>query len=218
MIDREMTDIKFQGILTMVAQREPQHMTVDEWRELERTSHDTKHEYIDGQAYAMSGGSLAHGRIGSNVVRALEDALAAAGKLCDVYNSDVAARLSPRRYTYPDASVTCDARDRPAPDKTDVQAPCVIVEVLSDSTEAYDRGRKFSLYRACPTVQEYVLVATKYQAVEVYRRTLQGWAIYQSYVPGDEIALMSLDVRFPLAILYKNSGVPETMEDLEGEV
>ncbi len=193
-------------------------MTVDEWRELERISHDTKHEYIDGQAYAMSGGSLAHGRIGSNVVRALEDALATAGKLCDVYNSDVAVRLSPRRYTYPDASVTCDARDRSAPDKTDVQAPCVIVEVLSDSTEAYDRGRKFSLYRACPTVQEYVLVATKYQSVEVYRRTLQGWAIYQSYGPGDEIALMSLDGRFPLSTLYKNAGVPETTEDLEGEV
>src|SRR2546425_755399 len=120
----------------MVAQREPQHMTVDEWRELERTSHDIKHEYIDGQVYAMSGGSLAHGRIGSNTVRTLEDALTTADNLCDVYNSDVAVRLSPRRYTYPDASVTCDERDRSAPDKTDVQAPCVIVEVLSDSTRS----------------------------------------------------------------------------------
>jgi Uma2 family endonuclease len=202
----------------VVAQREPQHLTVDEWRELERTSHDIKHEYIDGLVYAMSGGSLAHGRIGSNAVRTLEDALATAGRLCDVYNSDVAARLSSRRYTYPDASVTCDERDRSAPDKTEVQAPCVIVEVLSDSTEAYDRGRKFGLYRSCQTVQEYVLVATRYQAVEVYRRTPQGWTIYQSYGPGDEIELTSLDVCFPLAALYKNAGVPEAMEDPEGEV
>lgn len=202
----------------MVAQREPGHMSVDEWRALERNSHDVKHEYIDGRVYAMSGGSLAHGRIGSNVVRTLEDALASAGIPCDVYNSDVAARLSPRRYTYPDASVTCDERDRPAPDKAEVQAPSVIVEVLSDSTEAYDRGRKFGLYRACPSVQEYVLVATKYQAVEIYRRTTQGWAIYQSYGPGDEIELTSLDIRFPLAALYRNAGVPEAMEDLEGEV
>src|SRR5205823_12149075 len=97
MIDREMTDIKFQRGLTMVAQREPQHMTVDEWRELERTSHDIKHEYIDGHVYAMSGVGLAHGRIGSNTIRTLEDALATAGKPYDVYNSDVAARLSPRR-------------------------------------------------------------------------------------------------------------------------
>ncbi len=202
----------------MIAQREPGHMSVDEWRALERNSHDVKHEYIDGRVYAMSGGSLAHGRIGSNVVRTLEDALASAGIPCDVYNSDVAARLSPRRYTYPDASVTCDERDRPAPDKTEVQAPSVIVEVLSDSTEAYDRGRKFGLYRACPSVQEYVLVATKYQAVEIYRRTTQRWAIYQSYGPGDEIELTSLDIRFPLAALYRNAGVPEAMEDLEGEV
>ncbi len=193
-------------------------MTIDEWRELERTSHDSKHEYIDGQVYAMSGGSLAHGRIGSNAVRTLEDALAIARKPCDVYNSDVAARLSPRRYTYPDASVTCDERDRSASDKIEVQAPRVIIEVLSDSTEAYDRGRKFGLYRACLTVQEYVLVATKYQAGEVYRRTPQGWAIYQSYGPGDEIELMSLEIRFPLAALYKNAGVLEAMEDPEGEV
>src|SRR5712692_3010003 len=144
----------------MVAQRESHYMTVDEWRELERKSRDIKYEYIDGQVYAMSGGSLAHGRISSNVVRTLEDALAAKGKPCNVYNSDVAVRLSPTRYTYPDASVTCDERDQSAPDKIDVQVPCVIVEVLSDSTEAYDRGRKFSLYRACPTVQEYMLVAT----------------------------------------------------------
>ena len=202
----------------MVAQREPSRMSVDEWRELERTSHDIKHEYIDGHVYAMSGGSLAHGRIGSNAIRTLEDALASAGRLCDVYNSDVAARLSPRRYTYPDASVTCDERDRPAPDKIEVQAPCVIIEVLSDSTEAYDRGRKFSFYRACPTVQEYILVATRYQTVEVYRRTLQGWAIYQSYGPGDEIEITCLDVRFPLAALYKNAGVPEALEESEGEI
>jgi Uma2 family endonuclease len=193
-------------------------MSVDEWRELERTSHDIKHEYIDGHVYAMSGGSLAHGRIGSNAIRTLEDALASTGKPCDVYNSDVAARLSPRRYTYPDASVTCDERDRPAPDKTEVQVPCVIIEVLSDSTEAYDRGRKFSFYRACPTVQEYVLVATRYQAVEVYRRTLQGWAIYQSYGPGDEVEITSLDIHFPLAALYKNAGVPEAVEESEGEI
>ena len=85
----------------MVAQREPQHMTIDEWRELERTSHDSKHEYIDGQVYAMSGGSLAHGRIGSNAVRTLEDALATARKPCDVYNSDVAARSHPGATTTP---------------------------------------------------------------------------------------------------------------------
>jgi Uma2 family endonuclease len=192
-------------------------MSVEEWRELERTSHDIKHEYIDGQVYAMSGGSLAHGRIGSNAVRTLEDALATAGKACNVYNSDVATRLSSRRYTYPDASVTCDERDQPSPDKTEVQSPRVIVEVLSDSTEAYDRGRKFSFYRDLPTIQEYVIVATKYQSVEVYRLAEDVWT-YQAYGPSNEVVLMSIDVRFPVAALYRNAGVPEMIDDPQGEV
>ena len=203
----------------MVAQpsQSPRHMSVDDWRELERASHDIKHEYIDGRVYAMSGGSLAHSRIALNVCSALENALAAAGKPCFVYNSDAVARLSSRRYTYPDASVTCDERDQPTPDKTEVQTPRLIIEVLSASTEAYDRGEKFGYYRSCPHVQEYVLIATKYQTIEVYRRTSPRWT-YDAYGPGDEIELASLDIRLPLATLYRNAGVPETLNDPEGEV
>jgi Uma2 family endonuclease len=201
----------------MVAHRFPQFMSVDEWRELERSSYDVKHEYIDGQVYAMSGGSLAHSRISLNVCNALESALEAAGKPCFVYNSDAAARLSSRRYTYPDASVTCDEGDQPAPDKSEVQVPCVIVEVLSDSTEAYDRGRKFGYYRACLQVQEYVLIATKYQLVEVYRRMSPRWT-YDAYGPDDEVELTSIDVRFPVAVLYRNAGVAKVTDDPEGEV
>ncbi len=201
----------------MVAQQSARGMSVDEWRALERTSHDAKHEYIDGQVYAMSGGSLTHSSIGSNAVRALQDALRVAGKPCYVYNSDVAARLSSTRYTYPDASVTCDERDRPAPDKTEIQAPRVIVEVLSDSTEAYDRGKKFGYYRSCPTVQEYILVASKDQSVDVSRRTLQSWT-YDSYGPEDEIELASLAVRVSVAALYRDAGIPEAIDDPEGEV
>lgn len=199
----------------MVAPKEPQYMTVEEWRELERTSHDMKHEYIDGRVYAMTGGSRSHGRIGSNAVRAIEDALAAKGKQCYVYNSDVAVRVSPdKRYTYPDITVSCDEHDRPRQDETEVQSPRVIVEVLSDSTEAYDRGHKFAMYRACPSVQEYVLVATKYQAVEVYRRTAKGWTNIEFYGPGNEIELTSLDIHFPMDALYKSAGVPETIDNL----
>src|SRR5438046_8215117 len=163
----------------------------------------------------MSGGSLAHGSLGSNTVRTLQDALRAAGKPCYTYNSDVAVRLSARRYTYPDASVTCDERDRPAPDKTEIQAPRVIVEVLSDTTEAYDRGRKFGYYRACPTVEDYVLVASKYHAVEVYRRTPQS-CTYDAYGPSDEIALTSLAIRVSVAALYREAGVPAATDDLDG--
>lgn len=202
----------------MATQKEPQRMTVEEWRELERNSHDIKHEYVDGQAYAVIGGSLSHSRIGINTSIVLEDMLNATGKQCYVYNSNVVARLSPECYTYPDVQVSCNEQDRPANDETDVRFPCVIVEVFSDTTEAYDRGRKFDLYRACPTVQEYMLVAVRHQSVEVHRRTSKGWTDSQFYEPGDEIELTSLGIQFPMAEFYRNAGVPETIDDPEGEV
>lgn len=201
----------------MVAQPSPQRMSVDEWRRLEQSSHDIRHEYIDGHVYAMSRGSLAHARISLNICSALESTLAAAGKPCYVYNSDAAVRLSARRYTYPDATVTCDERDRPTPDKTEIQFPHVVVEVLSTSTEVYDRGEKFGYYQACPHLQAYVLVATRYQLVEVYRRLDVGWS-YDAYGPGDELELSSLDIRLSLAALYGNAGVVETINEPEGEI
>jgi Uma2 family endonuclease len=192
----------------MVAQREPQHMTVEEWREFERSNPDAKYEYIDGQVYLMSGGSLAHSRISSNTLRALEDALASDS--CYVYNSDASVRLAESRYTYPDISVSCDPGDQPAAEQLQVQAPRVVVEVLSDSTEGKDRIRKANLYHACPTIQEYVLIATKYQAVEIQRRSGDEWTLHL-FGPSDEIELASLGIRFPLSILYRGTVVPEML-------
>src|SRR5205807_8592596 len=115
--------------------------------------------------------------------------------------------------TLPDVTVTCDERDMGK--ITEIQAPRVIVEVLSSSTETYNRGRKFGYYRACPTIQEYVLVATDYQAVEVFRRTVKSWTEYQAYGPGDEVELTSINVRFPLAALYRRTTVLEVLDDPE---
>jgi Uma2 family endonuclease len=194
----------------MVAQREPRYLTVDEWRELERANPDVKYEYIDGQVHLMSGGSLAHSRIGSNTVRALEDALG--NQPCYVYNSDASVRLSETCYTYPDVSMSCDPRDQPTTEQVQVQAPRVVVEVLSDSTEGKDRIRKANYYHACPTIQEYVQIATKYQAIEVQRRAGDEWTLHL-FGPGDEIELVSIGVRFPLAILYRGTAVPEMSND-----
>jgi Uma2 family endonuclease len=198
----------------MVAQRKPKRLTIEEWRELERANPDVKYEYIDGLVYLMSGGSLAHSRIGSNTVRALEDALG--GEQCYVYNSDASVRLSETRYTYPDASVSCDQRDQPTTERIQVQAPRLVVEVLSDSTEGKDRITKAHVYRACPTIQEYMLVATKYQAVEVQRRAGDEWTLHL-FGPGDEIELVSIGARFPLAALYRGTAVPEMPNNQENE-
>jgi len=199
----------------MVAQKDDARaMSVDEWRALERTSHDIKHEYIDGHAYAMAGGTLDHSRIAINAIRAIEDVLGDGP--CRVYNSDAAARLSSRRYTYPDATATCDERDRGP--GAEVQSPRVIVEVLSESTEAYDRGAKFGFYRACPAVQEYVLIATAYRAVEVFRRTPEGWTAFRAYGPDDTVELESIGVTIPVTALYRRTEVPEAPDDPEEEV
>jgi Uma2 family endonuclease len=191
-------------------------MTIEEYRELERTSRDVKYEYVDGHVRAMSGGSRAHGRIGSNVVRLLEDALD--DTPCHTYNSDVRARLSPTRYTYPDASVSCDPGDDETTEGIEVQSPRLIVEVLSESTEAYDRGLKFVRYQACPSLQEYVLIATDYQAVEVFRRTSRGWAEYRAYRPGEEIELVDGRVRLPVSALYRRTTVPVDVDGPDGKV
>jgi len=200
----------------MVAQPSRQYITVEEWHELERTSREIKHEYIDGQIYAMAGGTLAHGYITDNAMIALRTALGK--RTCRVYTSDVAARLSPTRYTYPDVVVTCNEHDQPTTTLREIQAPRIVIEVLSATTEAYDRGEKFRYYRACPTVQEYVLIATKYQLVEVFRRTPKGWTDYQVYGPGDEIELTSIDLHISLAALYELTDVPEALDTPEGEV
>lgn len=126
----------------MVAQRKPRYLTVDEWRKLEQDNPSAKYEYIDGLIYLMSGESLAHARISSNTVRALEDALG--NEPCNVYNSDASVRLSESRYTYPDVSVSCDPNDQPTTEQLQVQAPRVIVEVLSEKGKqeaAYATGR-----------------------------------------------------------------------------
>jgi len=224
----------------VAAQQSSQFVSVEAWRELERTSSDSKHEYIDGSVYAMAGGTLDHSQIainkpdGPRIHRAghvggtLDHSQIAINTLitlatalgngpCRVYNSDAAARLSPTRYTYPDATVTCDERDRGR--ITEIQAPRVIIEVLSpDSTEGFDRGRKFAYYRACPTVQEYVLVNTAYQAVEVYRRDPDGWAGYHVYEAGEWVELASIGVRFALASLYARTEVPEHLDRPDGEL
>jgi len=139
------------------------------------------------------------------VIRALQDGLG--DRPCWVHNSDVAVRLAPTEYRFPDASVSCDDRDRPRRERTEVAAPCVIVEVLSEGTEKEDRTTKFALYRACPSVQEYTLVNTDTQLVEVFRRGEPRWT-YQSYGPDDHLPVECLGAELHVASLYRRTDVP----------
>ena len=175
-------------------------MSIEEYLGLDRRSSETRYEYIDGYVRMLAGGTPDHAKIAANVIGVLYGVLE--GSTCGVYTSDVRVCLSETRYVYPDIAVSCDARDQEQEEM--IQYPCLIVEVLSPSTEAYDRGRKLAYYRQCPSIREYVLVDSQRQTVEVFRREKNTFWTYHAFGSGDEVELASLSVRFPLVKLYRN--------------
>lgn len=189
----------------MVAQPNRLLMSVEDYLTLDRHSTDARYEYIDGYVYMMAGGSADHSTIKLNMASLLKSRLR--GSPCRVYDSDMKVRLSKTRYVYPDVSVSCDPRDRGKIES--LQSPCLIVEVLSPSTEAYNRGKKFASYRAYPTIEEYVLVNAEQPSVEVYRREQDTfWKLYP-FEFGDQVELASLGISIPVAHIYEDVIFPE---------
>lgn len=186
----------------MVAQREyGSRWTVDQYLAMERAS-TIRHELIDGRVYAMAGGNQDHSRIGVNVVAALADRLDE--QPCQVFNSDMKVLLSNERdFVYPDAAVTCDQNDLADRSRDFIRYPCLVVEVLSDATERYDRTAKFDLYRERDTLRDYVLVSTKRIQVEVRSRDQDGIWATTTYGAGEDVVLQSVDMAIPVAALYR---------------
>jgi Uma2 family endonuclease len=160
-----------------------------------------RHEYIDGEVYAMSGGTINHGVIALNFGALLKTHMR--GRGCKTLNSDCRVSIvGSTKYVYPDLSVTCDERDKTTTQY--ITYPCLIVEVLSDSTEAYDRGNKFKMYRQNPVLQEYVLVSTDRIEVELFRRSGEdNWQII-NYQAGDAIELKSINLSVSIEQIYED--------------
>jgi Uma2 family endonuclease len=194
----------------MVAQPHRTLMSVEDYLTLDRDSVDARYEYIDGYAYMMSGGTLNHSAISINDTSLLRSLLR--NRSCRVYNSDARVLLSAMRYVYPDATVSCDERDRGTGDI--IHFPRLIIEVLSPGTEAYDRGQKFIYYRSCPTIMEYVLVDTQNQAIDVYRRASANLWTLHLFGPGDQVEFASINISFPIADLYEGIVLPEDTENI----
>jgi Uma2 family endonuclease len=143
-----------------------------------------KHEYFEGEVHAMAGGSPRHNRLSSKITAVLEMAL---GERCHVFSSDQRIRSRERRYVYPDVSVVCGA---PIIEQEDVLVnPTIVVEVLSSTTEQYDRGLKWDGYQALPSVTDYVLVSQDRAHIEHFARTPEGRWIYTSANAGERIRL-----------------------------
>jgi Uma2 family endonuclease len=179
-------------------------MSVEEYLALDRNSTETRYEYIDGHVTMMAGGTLDHATISLNMASTLRGLLR--GSSCRVFALDTRVRLSATRYVLPDVTVSCDGRDRGRVDV--IQYPHLVVEVLSPSTEDYNRGRKFTYYRECPTIQEYVMVNTEYQAVEVCRRARNDLSSFHVFRSGEDVELASLGVRFPITAVYEDTTLP----------
>lgn len=189
--------------------------TIEEYLELERASHE-KHEYIDGriiplgEVLSMAGGSYEHSLITANIVRELGNALK--GKACRVLESNLRVRI-PRTplFAYPDVSVICGPPQFDADDKGrgTVTNCSLIVEVLSSTTEAYDRGEKFDRYRRLDSLQEYVLVSQETARVEVFLRQQGGGWLFTAFAGIDSVAtLRSLALDLPLAEVYAGIEIP----------
>ncbi len=191
---------------------QPQHlkMSVEAYLALDRESRDARYEYINGYAYLLAGGTPVHSLIAANLIAEIKARLR--DSPCQVYTSDAKVRLSQSRYVYPDVTISCDERDRTIEAEV-LQYPRLVIEILSPTTEAYDRGNKSSYYRACPTIQEYVLVNTQRQSIEVYRRTTNKfWTLYP-FERGEQVELASIGVTLPVAAIYENVKLPEDMTD-----
>jgi Uma2 family endonuclease len=184
----------------MVAANKSLRLTPQEYFDWEAQQLE-RYEYFDGEVFAMTGGSLAHGRIGLNIGSILKSHVRGTG--CTTFNSDCKLGITENGpFTYPDVSVSCDNADRTA--QQFIQSPCLIVEVLSPTTEAYDRGGKFKLYRRLASLQEYVLVGSETQSVEVFRRNPSGSWEFTAYGEGEEIALSSIGLRVPIGAFYED--------------
>ncbi|KYF69181.1 Uma2 family endonuclease [Sorangium cellulosum] len=173
-----------------------------EYLEQERAS-PTRHEFLRGEIFDMAGGTPEHARLAARVTVALGAQL---GQGCEVFSSDLRVRvLETGLATYPDAAVVCGRLMHDPEDRDAVVNPVVLVEVLSDSTEGYDRGEKFAHYRRIPSLKEYVLVSQAHRRIEVFRRNQDdSWTLYEAG-PGERARLASIDGALAVDEIYRGA-------------
>ena len=177
-----------------------EYMTPQEYLDWEEQQ-PLKYEYINGEVVAMTGGTVNHGTVTANCFYQLKTHLR--GGSCRPFIFDVKLGVSENGpFHYPDVMVSCDERDKRATKV--IYHPCLIVEVLSPSTEAIDRGKKFQNYRQISTLKEYILISAEQMIVESFRLNDKGLWELQTYNQGDEIELSSVDFKFPIDLLYED--------------
>src|SRR2546425_1336691 len=198
---------------------QPYRFTVEEYLVFERAS-DERHEYLDGVIYAMAGESPDHGRICMNLTATLVPQLR--GSACEAFSKDMKVCCGPYRahtreglYAYPDLVVVCGAMQFHSQAQDVLVNPTLIVEVLSPSTEAFDRGEKFRRYRAwLPTLTDYVLVAQDRPVIDYYQRTTTGrWELETLEGRDAHLHLPGIDCTVPFVEVYERIVFPQAAEE-----
>jgi Uma2 family endonuclease len=179
-----------------------QTMSYAEYFALEEKSAE-KHEFLHGEVFAMGGGTIEHAGLIASVSIALGNALR--GHPCRVFSAELRIRIRATGLTtYPDVSVVCGKAEADPEDAHAIVNPTLVVEVLSDSTEAYDRGEKAAHYRHLPSLREYVLVSQRRPRIEVYRKNDAGrWELYE-HESGGQVELASVGCSIAVDEVYRD--------------
>ena len=182
-------------------------LTPGEYLEIERQA-EIRIEYYQGEMVAMADANEAHSTLADNLVVAFR--LKLRGGPCRSYSRDMRVQVSATGlYTYPDLVVVCGERKFLDDNRDTLLNPTLIVEILSPTTEAYDRGKKFSLYRTLGSLQEYVLVSQDRVQVECFKRQSAGqWLLTAASRPDDAVCLDSVGCTLPLADIYEDVAAP----------
>ena len=173
--------------------------TVGEYLAVEETS-PLRHEYLDGEILAMSGGSRRHNRIALNLNNALDQILGPRG--CQTFVADVRLRIANDFYAYPDVMVVCGKAELSSDSQETITNPILLAEVLSKSTQRYDRGEKFTKYRAISSLRDYLLIDQ--YSMDVEHRWLEGdgWRNARYTNRDDEVRLTGAVASISLAAIY----------------
>lgn len=175
------------------------YKTAEEYLAFERQALD-KHEYYKGEVFAMSGNTMAHNRIQVNFLISVGSFLK--DKSCDVFGSELRVHVPLNDwYTYPDAIIVCDEPQMQDEEFDTLLNPTVVIEILSKTSQSYDRGDKFSLYRSIPSIKEYILVHSEKVGVEHHQRQANdSWLLTEN--KQDSLFIQSIQYALPLAELY----------------
>ncbi|MGB4499256.1 MAG: Uma2 family endonuclease [Methylococcaceae bacterium] len=187
------------------------YISEQEYLENERIS-DVKHEYFNGEIFAMAGASRNHQRLSNNVLVAFANHLK--GTPCEPFSSDMKVRADKgKKYFYPDVLVICQNDDKEA---YYTESPRIIVEVLSNSTRKFDKNLKRQIYQSIPTLEEYVLIEQDRVEIEISRKTANWQPTF--YFIDDDITFESIDLTLPVLELYQrveNDEIREFLKMLE---